>query len=156
MSNEAARELEVRTRWTLTRLAETINEGRAAGWLAGSPISITCTSASVLSASADAAVDTPMQLLASRLRLSDAELDALWLLACIELAPMVACAAQQLFVMNTNTITVQVLERLLAVGDEGFTSKSITRLARYGLAETTSDPHAPLFRRSIRVSDRVL
>ncbi|HEY5922168.1 MAG TPA: ATP-binding protein [Kofleriaceae bacterium] len=97
-----------------------------------------------------------MQLLASRLELSTAELDTLWLLACIELEPMVACVAQQLLVMNTNTLTVQLLERLVALGGEPFDSKAIARLTQLGLVETSTDSQLPLFRRPIRVSDRVL
>src|SRR4051812_16181606 len=102
MTTDATAELAVRTRWTLARIAELLHQGREQGWLSGPALPTTTPSAEVL-ASHESTDETPMELAASRLGLTYAELDALWLLACIELDPMVACASQQLFVMNTNT-----------------------------------------------------
>ena len=155
-SSESTVELQIRIRWTLARIAELMNEGRGNGWLAGAPIPIGVDSSQLLAAARIAAEHTPMTILGRRLALSATELDVLWLLACVELDPAAACAAHQLLIGNTNTITVQLLDRLMAIGGEAVPNTVLRDLTHLVLVETTNDPSLPLFRRPIRVSDRVL
>ncbi len=144
-------ELTQRKLWSLARIAELVNQGRNEGWLSGQEMIGAPPSAEV--APPHGAVS---ELLISRLDLIDAEVEALWLLACVELDPRVACAAAQLFVLHANTVTVQILERLVALGDDRLDDRSISQLSRLGLVEIAADHHVPLFRRAVRASDRVL
>ena len=139
--------LDARRRWTLTMLGHLINRGRREGWLPGEPIECVAELAEV------AVHDTgsPMAMLAARLALSPAELDTLWILACIELFPDVAAASQVLVSYGMHELNAQVIELLAGVDEQG-----VARLARWGLVETTADPRVPRFRRAVRASDRVL
>ena len=143
-------ELVNRKRWCLARIAELVNVGRREGWLSGAPI------ANVPASAAPDCAGSISERLMTRLDLIDAEVDALWLLACVDLDPMVACAVSQLFVLNVSSVTLQILERLVALGGDTLDERSIVHLTQLGLLELTTDPHLPRFRRSVRASDRVL
>lgn len=143
-SDERTQELRVRTRWAIGRITECINQGRSDGWLQGAPIA----SVPAIEAPADDSGTTPMRELAARLDLTEQEVDALWLLACIELDPLAACCAQHLFILNANALSVQMLERLVPLGQ-----KSLGRLVQLALVDFLSDTRQPLFRRTVRVND---
>jgi ATP-dependent 26S proteasome regulatory subunit len=100
---------------------------------------------------ANDALSTPMHELVARLDLTEQQADALWLLACIELDPLAACCAQHLFILNANALSVQMLQRLVPLS-----AKSLAGLAQLALIDMPADGRQPLFRRPVRVSDRVL
>jgi ATPase family associated with various cellular activities (AAA) len=139
--------LEARRRWTLTKLGRLINTGRNDGWLPGEVIEGVAELHEV--EVNDAA--SPMGVLGSRLRLSHAEIETLWILACIELFPDVAAGSQVLVSHGMHELNAQVMEQLTSIDEQG-----LVRLARLGLVETSADGRVPRFRRSLRASDRVL
>src|ERR1041385_5140606 len=94
MTTAAQRELQARISWTLARIGEVANQGRDEGWLHGratNPIDSDACRDLV-----DVEAETAMRTAVSRLGLSEVELDVLWLLACVELEPHAAHAAQAL------------------------------------------------------------
>ncbi len=139
--------LDVRRRWTLTKLGRLINLGRSEGWLPGE----------IIDGVADpnefdvADVTSPLAVLASRVGLSNAELETLWILACTELFPDVAAGSQVLAAHGVHELNAQVIELLTGVDEIG-----LGKLARHGLIETPDDRRLPRFRRPVRASDRVL
>ena len=154
MTAHAEAELVARKTWTLARMGTLINAGRRSGWIGGEPIANVSDENDVLDR-LDAAEATPMRTLAIQLGLSPVEIDVLWLLACIELEPPLAGAAQLLMPPGMHELSMQVVEQLarpsgLVDGD------LFERLARLGLIEATLDPRVPLFRRAIRPNDRVI
>lgn len=92
----------------------------------------------------------PFEWLRLRLELSAVEIDALWLLACVEVDPAVARLAQAFGLPDCPDLSVQVLRRLLPLS-----SDDLDRLARLGLIEMATEPKLPMHRRYIRVADRV-
>ncbi|MDB4963019.1 MAG: ATPase central domain protein [Myxococcales bacterium] len=154
LATDAQAELTARTSWTLARLGELINTGRGTGWLNGEPMSNVADADEIL-ARADAVVATPMRTLATQLSLSSVEIDVLWLLACIELAPALAAAARSLVSPGMHELSAQVVEQL-ALRSGPVDGDMFERLAQLGLIETTIDPRVPLFRRPVRSSDRVI
>jgi hypothetical protein len=139
--------LEARRRWTLTKLGHVVNAGRMEGWLPGDLIEGVASMASV-ELQREISV---MATMATRLALSQQELDTLWILACVELFPDVAAASQVLVSHGMHELNAQVIEQLTALDDAG-----LANLARFGLIETSMDPRLPRFRRPVRASDRVL
>lgn len=146
-------ELEARTRWALARLAELVNAGRAEAWLPGERIADLKPADSFLSSAAT--VKTPMRSLASRLGLSPVEVDLLWFLISAELDPKFARAAQMVMSPGMTELDAQVLERLVMRG-QVFEEPVLERLVQFGLLETSFDPRVPMYRRSVRASDRVV
>jgi len=147
-----------RIRWATACLVRLVNEGRGAGWLEGSPIA-TAVDQAELHAAIDARIAitpadlgvAPMQWLAARLGLSAAELDLLWLLACIELDPGVARLAQAFGTPACPDLSVQIVQRMVAME-----SRQLDALERLGLIEVTVDPRIPHHRRPVRINDRVI
>ncbi len=154
ITSSSASELAARKGWTLARLGELVNEGREAGWLEGDLLEVTPASV-FLDRVAAVTGETPMRILQSRLRLSAAEMDVLWMLACIELEPALAGAARMLAFPGMHELNVQILDRLVPPGDERGL-EIVDRLALHGLVETTFERKVPLYRRSVRASDRVV
>lgn len=113
----ASAELAARKGWTLARLGEFINGAREAGWVVVDPID-TVSDPGIFKTKANGLVgDTPMRVLQARLGLSAVEMDVLWLLACIELEPALAGAAQLLVARGMHELNAQVLIKI-AVGDD--------------------------------------
>ena len=139
--------LEARRLWTLTKLGHLVNAGRRDGWLPGDVID----GVAALENIALPAEVSPMSILAKRLELSGPEEDTLWILACIELFPDVAAASQVLVGYGMHELNAQVIEQLTSIDEAG-----VARLASLGLVEANADRRLPLFRRSVRASDRVL
>ncbi len=154
MTLHADAELVARKTWTLARLGSLVNAGRATGWLIGEPLAPLPDGDAVLALVVSAEA-TPMRTLAIQLGLSSVEIDVLWLLACIELEPALAGAAQLLMAPGMHELSTQVVEQLASMSGpvEG---DVFERLARLGLIETTLDPRLPLFRRGVRPNDRVI
>ena len=155
-SAEAA-EFSVRKAWTLAKLGEIANRGRREGWLAGIPLDKVPDAEELLARARGihASRPTPMQLLAARMQLSETEVDVLWLLACLELEPMLSAAAQALAAPGAHELNAQVVS--LLAGEAGrFGRAEADRLATLGLIETTIDPRVPMWRRAIRAHDRVV
>ncbi len=151
---DALIELKARIRWTLARIGEIVNAGRDDGWLTGRQLDV-ADSDGCLEVLASHSGVTPMRLLASRLKLRAVEVDMLWLLACVELDPHVAHAAQVLVFAGMHELSAQMVERLVARA--GSLEPAIfERLHQLGLIETTFDSRVPLYRRPVRVHDRVL
>src|SRR5664279_3463963 len=100
----ATLELARRTNWAIARIGEVVNLGRSAGWLPGQPMGSIDSSAFEASEAG-----TPMSLLASRLDLTSLEMDALWLLACVELDPHVANVVQLLASPGMSDLSAQML-----------------------------------------------
>ncbi len=162
VSNHAsAFELAVRKTWSLGRISELLEAGRQGGWLplAGdAPAVLDATKLLATYGEKLQSLATPMQRLAERCKLSPREVDALWLLTCIELEPRVTRALKLLLVdSGVAEMTVQLLERATYgekthPGGESF----VERFCNLGLAECAIDSAVPLQRRTIRASDRVL
>ncbi len=138
--------LKARRRWALTKLGRLINVGRSDGWLPGDVIDGVAELHEVKVTDCSS-----IALLGSRLKLASEELEALWILACIELLPDVAAASQVLVSHAMHELNAQMIESLTGVDEIG-----LARLARVGLIETTDDRRLPRFRRPVRASDRVL
>ncbi len=149
----AGLELEARTRWALARIAELVNAGRTAAWLPGEPLADVGSADAFLALAMDQ--ETPMRLLVRSLRLSEVAQDVLWFLACVELEPRIARAMQFVLSPGMLEIDAQMLERLITRG-AGFDTAVLEQLAQLGLIETSLDARLPLFRRFVRVADRVL
>ncbi len=153
-------ELSVRTRWAVARIARLVNEGREAGWLPGAPLDDLADVPDALDEAAALGAPppsaSPMTLLQARLDLAPSELEALWLLVCVELEPVVSAAAQALFGPGMYGLSVQVLERLAALGAAPLPSRAVERLVALGLIEAAAEVTVSLFRRPVRATDRVL
>jgi len=145
----------VRVRWALSRIGEMINEARAVGWLPGQQLPDVDDSVSLLS-DLDGLAETPLCIAARRLNLGRVEVDVLWLLACIELEPSLAYAAQPLIAPGMSELSVQMVERLAELGGHPLESQSVMRLVRLGLVESSTDTRLTMSRRPIRARDRVL
>lgn len=145
-------ELAARCDWALALIAELVNSGREAGWLTGPPLPVVDVDVARVRANASSA-DTAMHQIASRLSVSDVELDVLWLLACIELDPRVAHAVQLLVPSGLSEPSAQIIERLVGRGDV-LMDDVFDRLDRWSLA--LSDARVPLNRRAVRLHPRVL
>jgi ATP-dependent 26S proteasome regulatory subunit len=142
-------ELRIRKAWALARIGELVTVGREAGWLRGEAVEVNDAS-DILAESIDE--ETPMRVLAARLELSESEVDVLWLLATLELDPQLAKAAHTLMSSGMHELSAQIVARL--VGDDD--GELFDRLAQLALIETTADPRLPMYRRAVRVNDRVI
>ncbi len=142
-------ELNARKAWALATLGIAINEARAIGGLPGEQLEVADPAG--FRERADRATGTAMQQLAAALELTPAAVDLLWLLACIEVEPILAGAAQVLFGAGMHQVSVQTAERLVAVDAE-----ERECLERLELIEIAGDARQPMYRRAIRVTDRVL
>jgi hypothetical protein len=151
---QAHEELIARKTWTMARLAEQVDCARAEGWLPGMRLP-EASDAEAQLAALDPDARTPTRLLARRLELSDVELDVLWLLACVELEPALARAAELLFAAGMHELSAQTLEHL-AMRSGPVDGEMFDRLARWGLVETEVDPRVPRYRRAVRASDRLV
>jgi hypothetical protein len=141
-------ELAARIGWSLAKLGALVNAGRATGWLPGDAVEARDADAILT----DLVEDSAMASLREQLELSETELDTLWLLACIEIEPQVARAAQMLMSSGMHELSAQIVARL--VGDDD--GEMFDRLAQLALIETTADPRLPMYRRAVRVNDRVI
>jgi ATPase family associated with various cellular activities (AAA) len=154
----AAVELEERKTWTLARLAGLVTVGRIQGWIPEDRALPTTDAVRTDAVRTDAVRTrptgdpiTPMQRLARQLELSDPALDVLWLLACIEIEPSVARAAQLLVSPGMHELSAQMVERLVdADGDV------LDRLSRLELIELVAERRVPHHRRPLRANDRVI
>lgn len=72
---QQAAELAARKAWTLARLGELVNEGRAQGWLAGEPMEGVRDAEAARGRAQGLAGSTPMRALAARLALTEVEMD---------------------------------------------------------------------------------
>jgi hypothetical protein len=145
-------ELKARCRWSLALIAELVAAGRRLGWLPGEPCPVVDSDVMLASANVTGS-ETPMRLLAARLDLTNVEVDLLWLLACIELDPNVATAAQHLVSAGMNELSAQLIERLVGRG-EPLGDDVFERLDRFALVHT--DSRLALNRRPVRVHHRVI
>ncbi len=139
-------ELAGRNLWALATIGQLINRGRSSGWLDGKVIENLIDPLELHPASAGT-----MQVLAHRFDLSAAEIDVLWLLACIEVEPVVASAARVL-ANGVATLDAQLVEMVAGRAGDGM----LARLARFGLIETTFDREQAMMQRRVRIADRVL
>ena len=152
--------LEDRIRWATARLRELLVHARQRGWVEADP-----TAPALDGPSADglrAAIDerltgtgldvrtVPLEWLRLRLGLAPLELDALWLLAAIELDPGVARLAHAFGLDSCPGLSIQLLRRLLPLG-----FAEIDELARLGLVERATDHRVPGHLRFIRAADRI-
>lgn len=144
-----------RTQWAFALIKNLVQSGRAAGWLAGPGIAGEVDSDAMALEFASASGDTsaPLDVLAQRLRLETMELDLLWLLAAIELDPMVASASQFLLPRGMNELSAQLLERLIGRG-QPLAEDVFERLQALALIDC--DPQLPLHRRPVRIHARVV
>ena len=150
--------IEDRIRWSIALLEDLVQRGRRQGWLEGDPSASDLEHSEVKrTIQARCSVTPldptlqPMQWLAVRLQLEDTQLDALWLLAAIELSPAVAKFADAFGGPSSVGLTVQLLHQLLPL-HEGH----LDALARWALIELPRDPAIPLSRRQLRINDRVV
>jgi hypothetical protein len=148
----AAIELRARCHWSLALIAEAVNAARESGWLSGDEVATVDTDVMRARAVASAS-DTSMRLVAARLGLTAVEVDLLWLLACIELDPHVASAAQLLVVQGMNELSAQIVERVVGRGDT-LDGDILERLERFALLH--SDARLPLNRRPLRLHQRTI
>jgi len=148
----AAIELQARCHWSLALIAELVNAGRESGWLTGERTPTADTDVLLVRATASSS-DTPMRQIATRLALTKPELDLLWLLACIELDPHVAGAAQLLVPAGMDELSAQIVERLVGRG-EPLDDDVFERLDRFALVH--GDPAVQLNRRPVRLHSRVV
>lgn len=162
VSNHAsAIELAVRKTWSLGRISELLEAGKQGGWLPIAGDTPAVLDATKLLATYSEKLQgraTPMQHLAQRCKLSPREVDALWLLTCIELEPRVTRALKLLLVdIGGAEMTVQLLERAIH-GEKTHPAGGsfVERFCNLGLAECAIDSAVPLHRRTIRASDRVI
>jgi hypothetical protein len=141
--------LSARARWCHALLVEEVSRGREAGYVPGDRLVPKCAPEAARAAIHDGI--TPMDVLRIRLELTATEEDALWLLACCELDPVLARLAEALSNTGMSELSVQHVLRLVRVG-----AAQIDRLAELGLIEVERDPRVPIHRRAIRIADRVL
>jgi predicted ABC-type ATPase len=144
-----------KVRWSIATLDRLVQRGRSEGWLDGSPVAATDPEDLAREILARLAVTSwavaPMQWLAARLGLGETELDALWLLTCIELSPAAARLAQVFATTACLDLTVQILMELVPIS-----SKQLESLQAFGLIELSSDVRVPHHRRGVRANDRVI
>ncbi len=144
-----------KTRWTIATLDRLVQRGREEGWLAGTPIAVAVDPDDVARACAARMPASwraaPMQWLATRLGLDAEQLDALWLLASIELSPAAARLAQVFGSSDCLDLTLQVLQQLVPI-----TNAQLESLHGLALIEMSTDVRLPHHRRAVRVNDRVL
>ncbi len=148
-------EFTYRRKWALGRIANLINEGRQACWLDGAQRYRVTAPEEVLG-ECDAYVgseQTPMRALQHALRLSDSAMDALWLLACVEIDPKATRGIEPLLAVNTTTLSLQTLQLLLGDSDHGF---EVERMEATALVEIEAGRGVGMHRRAIRASDRVI
>lgn len=148
----ALQELAVRIAWSLSRIGEVLNEARTTGWLVGSPLE-SLVSSQTFTATFSSDPTIPMEVLRERFALSPVEMDALWILACTEVEPAIAAAAQMLASTGMHQLNIQVLAKLAGVRDE---YGMFARLRGLGLIEADLDMRLPMYRRPIRATDRVI
>jgi hypothetical protein len=148
----AAIELRARCQWSLALIAEAVNAARESGWWPGEEVTTVDTDVMRARAVASAS-DTAMRLVATRLGLTAVEVDLLWLLACIELDPHVASAAQLLVVQGMNELSAQIAERVVGRG-ETLDGDVLERLERFALLH--GDARLPLNRRPLRLHQRTV
>jgi hypothetical protein len=89
-----------------------------------------------------------MRWLAMRLNLDDVQVEALWLLAMLELSPAVTRLAEE---FGAASLSVQTLLHLIPL-----TQSDVERLNRLALVELQNDPLLSRARRPIRASDRLV
>ncbi|MEJ7602562.1 MAG: AAA family ATPase [Kofleriaceae bacterium] len=147
-------ELKVRKAWALARIGELVNLGRAAGWLRGDAVDMG--DADEILEDFEEDEDAAMGVLGRRLGLGEVEMNVLWLLACLELEPRLARAAQMLMSNGMHELSTQIVERLVMEEEGDCDGEVFERLARFGLIETGSDPRLPMYRRPVRANDRVI
>jgi hypothetical protein len=145
-----------RVRWSVATLDRLVQRGRAEGWLQGDAREVAVAPEAV-AAEIAARLDgvpwaiAPMHWLAERLGLAGSELDLLWLLATMELAPAVARLARAFGSHDRSELDVQIALELVPVP-----MRTLDRLQRLSLIELADDPKLPLPHRGIRIHDRVL
>jgi ATP-dependent 26S proteasome regulatory subunit len=140
---------DARIRWTEAAFKRLLAQARAEGWgPPGGEIQV-----------AEVNVDGAgtLELLNHRLGLSELDTDALWLLACCEIDPVLGLMVNSLRTTDVPDLTVSSWFRLVecATGHVARTSM-VEVLHRLGLIETTWDPQLPLHRRPVRASDQIV
>lgn len=144
-----------RIRWAMAMLSSHVQRARREGWLEGDTVELMIDPDELGRAICERTDRTrldpllqPMRWLAIRLNLDDVQVEALWLLAAIELSPAVTRLAEEL---GAASLTVQTLLQLIPL-----TQSDLVRLSRLALVEFQPDPSIPRSRRPIRASDRLL
>ena len=153
-------------RLTRAALLALLQVAHAEGWASTTVAPATTTSAEIktiiTARLAATAVTTqrhmvPALAAAKRLELSNAALDALWLLAHFDSDPACAALVAALHPASVAECSVAVLQRLVAMcSGAPLTSTDLTRLDMLALVEITETPGLSEARRGIRVTDRVL
>jgi hypothetical protein len=93
----------------------------------------------------------------ARLGLAVEQVDALWLLACVEVDPLLSRLAAAFGTSECADVSLQTLQLLLASGgSDELDDEQIEALISLGLVETTTEARLPIHRRWIRASDRVV
>lgn len=149
--------------WSAALLAELLAEARKAGWAQSASSEAKAAQPAIAASRLHAALQerlaassidvrvAPMEWLQLRLALSPVVLDALWVLACLELDPALARLAQVFGVAECPDLSVQIWQRLVSVSED-----EIERIAELGLIETATDVRLPMHRRWVRAADRVI
>ncbi|MEO6776085.1 MAG: ATP-binding protein [Kofleriaceae bacterium] len=150
-----------RVAWASESLASLIEEAGRKGWLVADArrdprgqLVTTRLRARIDERGARTPLDVqvvPFEWLRGRLDLTGLEVDALWLLACVEIDPGVARLAQAFAVPECPDLSVQVLRQLLPLNAE-----DLDRLARLALIEMATSARLPSHRRYVRSVDRVI
>lgn len=143
--NAAVVEFQARVTWALGRLVERLNPNRAEDGAAG-------TAKPHVERDANAPMSA-MAIMASRLALSPVEIDALWILVCLELDADVASCMHSL--SGSPEMNAQLLERLVASGG-AFEVRPFEHLVALGLVHIVGEPRTPSARRLVRVDERVV
>jgi hypothetical protein len=143
-----------RIEWAISQLASLVARARREGWLAGAEMTENVSIVERRIASRISGTSpgiAPMQVLAERLGLADAQLDLLWLLAAIELSPRVARLAQAFGSSDCPELSVQLVGEIVPIS-----GAALDALERLVLVEVSADHQLPRHRRQLRVNDRVL
>lgn len=146
-----------RIQWTISLLNTLVRRGRQEGWLEGPIVEVEDPRLhlEVIETRLDRTpLDprvVPLSWLAVRLQLEPAEVEALWVLSCIELSPAVARLVEAFGSSLQSDLTIQILRELIPLKD-----LQLETLQRFGLVELQTGHEIPQHRRCVRIGDRVL
>ena len=154
----AAAMLRDRVEWTLSVLGARVATARSKGWIEGEPMmalhdpeSLCRAIALRLGATVADQETAPMAWMAEQLALASEEMDALWLLSCIELDHGVARLVQVFGSPDCPDMSLQLWRALVELP-----MQRVESLANLGLIEISTDPRLPHHRRPVRASDRLV
>ncbi|MEJ7599861.1 MAG: AAA family ATPase [Kofleriaceae bacterium] len=148
--------LHARIRWAAACLARLVELATREGWAEGHAPSEHLGDSARFVPDPDATAST-FDLLRARLDLSAAQVDALWLLACVEIEPALARVLATVSMPGMPDMSLSVWQRLVeSAGHRALTGERIDELAGINLIELTRDHRLPEYRRWVRASDRVV